>query len=161
MIDLEEVRKVRVPQSLVDRTVEHLRGAGKRGVEGIALWVGQSNGFSFEVMDIILPTQSGLVTDNGLLVMVEADELYRINRWLYDHKMVAVAQIHSHPGEAYHSITDDTYPIVTATGGLSIVVPNFASQVFKLNDCAVYRLRSSGWIQLLKEQVELLIEVVS
>jgi hypothetical protein len=37
------------------------------------------------------------------------------------------AQIHSHPGTAYHSSIDDAYPAVRSPGFVSIVVPNFAT----------------------------------
>lgn len=36
------------------------------------------------------------------------------------------AQIHTHPGEAFHSATDDQWPIVSTEGFVSLVVPNFA-----------------------------------
>lgn len=36
-------------------------------------------------------------------------------------------QIHTHPGPAYHSATDDAFPIVHSPGFLSLVIPNFAT----------------------------------
>jgi hypothetical protein len=36
------------------------------------------------------------------------------------------AQVHSHPHEAFHSSTDDAYPIIHSVGFLSLVVPDFA-----------------------------------
>ena len=36
------------------------------------------------------------------------------------------AQVHTHPGEAFHSASDDMYPIVRTTGFLSLVIPRFA-----------------------------------
>lgn len=35
-------------------------------------------------------------------------------------------QVHTHPGEAFHSATDDAYPIIASAGLLSLVIPNFA-----------------------------------
>lgn len=35
-------------------------------------------------------------------------------------------QVHTHPGEAFHSATDDAFPIVQTSGFLSLVIPNFA-----------------------------------
>ena len=37
------------------------------------------------------------------------------------------AQVHTHPGSAFHSETDDNWPVVSQPGFVSIVVPNFAS----------------------------------
>jgi hypothetical protein len=35
-------------------------------------------------------------------------------------------QVHTHPQEAFHSRTDDKWPIVHTVGFLSLVIPNFA-----------------------------------
>src|SRR5260370_111004 len=35
-------------------------------------------------------------------------------------------QVHTHPGEAFHSPTDDAYPMIHTVGFLSLVIPNFA-----------------------------------
>lgn len=35
-------------------------------------------------------------------------------------------QVHTHPGLAFHSATDDAFPIVHSVGFLSLVIPNFA-----------------------------------
>lgn len=35
-------------------------------------------------------------------------------------------QVHTHPGRAFHSATDDAWPIVHTPGFLSLVIPRFA-----------------------------------
>jgi hypothetical protein len=35
-------------------------------------------------------------------------------------------QVHTHPGAAFHSATDDEYPIIHTPGFLSLVIPRFA-----------------------------------
>ena len=35
-------------------------------------------------------------------------------------------QVHTHPGDAFHSGIDDAYPIIHSTGFLSLVIPDFA-----------------------------------
>jgi hypothetical protein len=35
-------------------------------------------------------------------------------------------QVHTHPGAAYHSATDDEFPVIHTPGFLSLVIPNFA-----------------------------------
>jgi hypothetical protein len=63
--------------------------------------------------------------------------------------LTLLAQIHSHPAEAYHSDTDDAFPIATAAGSLSLVIPDFAARPFALPECAVYRLSATGvWEKL-------------
>ncbi|MBA2335589.1 MAG: Mov34/MPN/PAD-1 family protein [Blastocatellia bacterium] len=97
-------------------------------------------------------------SEDGVCVTVTGDELHRINVELYQNKLSLIAQIHSHPTEAYHSTTDDTFPIATTVGCLSLVVPDFAIRPFALRDCAVCRLQPTGrWMQLTQREVESLI----
>jgi hypothetical protein len=91
-------------------------------------------------------------------VRVEGDELHRLNVWLFENHEELAAQVHSHPTEAYHSGTDDTYPIVTMRGGLSVVVPDFARAGLRGDGVANYRLGKSGWDELSLEESRRLIE---
>jgi hypothetical protein len=155
---LAHVKKVVVPSACVEEAHAHLRRVGREGLEGFALWAGELDGDTFLVRANIIPAQRGLGSDLGVCVVVGGEELHRINVWLYEHDMTLIAQLHSHPGEAYHSTTDDTYPIATATGSLSLVVPDFARDPFSLMDCAVYRLiPPRGWVELSEDEAERLI----
>lgn len=64
--------------------------------------------------------------------------------WLYDNGQRLGAQVHSHPTRAYHSDTDDAYPIATQRGALSLV-PHFATDGIRGRGVATYRLTASGW----------------
>jgi len=59
-----------------------------------------------------------------------------------------IAQVHSHPTEAYHSEADDRFAIVTAEGGLSLVVPNFGNAPLDPRLWAIYRLTCGEWREL-------------
>ena len=72
--------------------------------------------------------------------------------------LLLLAQVHSHPGEAYHSEADDRYAIVTAEGGYSLVAPDFGD-AFAIPTCAVYRLDCGEWLSLTDEEVRRLIRV--
>jgi hypothetical protein len=64
----------------------------------------------------------------------------------HDRRMLK-AQLHTHPGSAYHSATDDRYPIVHTPGFLSIVLPLFAAA--GLAGVCAYELRpDGGWVEL-------------
>lgn len=57
-----------------------------------------------------------------------------------------VARIHSHPGEAFHSKTDDENPALTNEGALSFVVPYFGLGLRHGPDaCALFVRRSGRW----------------
>jgi hypothetical protein len=60
-----------------------------------------------------------------------------------------VSRIHSHPGLAFHSETDDRNPALTFDGAFSIVVPYFGLGLrHGLDSCAVYRLEAGRWNHL-------------
>lgn len=93
-----------------------------------------------------VPRQTATRSHAGLSVRVEGDALHDLNVWLYEQKQVLAAQVHAHPTDAYHSDTDDTFPIVTALGGLSLVVPDFCRRDL-LTESAAYRLTPDGWVE--------------
>jgi hypothetical protein len=70
-------------------------------------------------------------------------------------------QVHTHPDDAYHSDTDNTYPIATTLGSLSIVVPNFAREGLVCPGMKVYRLASAGWVEVSVADVQTLVRAVS
>lgn len=80
------------------------------------------------------------------MVRVDGDALHRLNVWLYQHQQMLGVQVHAHPTDAYHSDTDDTFPIVTTLGGLSLVVPNFCRRDL-FRGSAAYRLTPNGWVE--------------
>jgi len=161
MTGLVKVQSVRVPRSLALDAHAHLQRVGMQGLEGFALWAGVREADTFDVRATLIPKQVGLRLEHGVCVTVGAEELHRLNVWLYEHQMTLVAQLHSHPTDAYHSDTDDVYPIATTIGSLSIVVPDFARQPFSLARCAVYRLMlRSGWTRLSTAEASQLVSIV-
>src|SRR5688572_21317567 len=103
MKGLLEVTTIHVPVELALAAHNHLAQVGKQGAEGIALWAGVLEGEFFYVRETIIPVQTALFFDTGICATVNGTELHRINVWLYQHRMTLVAQLHSHPTEAYHS----------------------------------------------------------
>ncbi|HEX4033721.1 MAG TPA: hypothetical protein VHX66_04690 [Solirubrobacteraceae bacterium] len=140
---LASVEEFVVPLRIVEQTLERLQEAGREGYEAFVLWGGRRSldprQFVFE--SAYAPEQTTSRTEEGLLVVVDGDALFRVNRAFYDHGLTLAAQVHTHPTSAYHSETDDAYPMMTLLGGLSGVVPNFGSGgIDGLDGWAWYRL---------------------
>lgn len=160
MNGLLQMRSMRVPGPRLHDAHAHLRDLGDDGFEGMALWCGELEGETFRVRETFIPEQRGLRTADGVCVYVAGDELHRLNVWLFERGLVVGAQLHSHPTNAYHSTTDDTYAIATLSGALSIVVRNFAADPFSLADCATYRLDERGrWLELSTAEACRLVQV--
>lgn len=148
-IGFSDITKLYLPKSCAVDAFDWMYNCGKRYVEGVALWAGVREGESFYIKKTIIPQQKAGNLEDGLIYFVDGEELHRISLELFDTGMQMIAQIHSHPNEAYHSETDDAYPIVTAIGGVSVVVPNFAKGGLNLYEWAVYRyFPESGWTEL-------------
>jgi proteasome lid subunit RPN8/RPN11 len=150
--DLLGVRHVVVPRDVIDSIHAHLRLTGAAHCEGVGFWAGRLFGEDFVVEAAIVPPQTTGHMENGLAVVVSGDALFRMNVWLHENHMTTIAQVHSHPGDAYHSDTDNDYAIMTRTGGLSIVVPNFARDEFSLDIVVVHRLEPDGSWKVLSER---------
>lgn len=160
MNKLNLIDEVFVPSSCIMEMYSFFQLQGQRGLEAFALWAGKCSGSTFTVTDTIIPAQHSVQLEEGLLYSVDGEELHRINVWLYNQQKMLVAQIHTHPGRAYHSETDDEYPVMATLGGLSIVIPHFASEPFTLNNIAVYRLEEGGtWRNLSLKRILSLIKI--
>ena len=121
------VRTFVIPPALLAETIEFLREVGAKGFEGFVLWAGElSDSRTLRFSTSIVPDQRAMMTDNGLLVTVDGKALFQVNKSVHERNEILAAQVHSHPTEAYHSSTDDAYPLVTLVGALSVVVPDFA-----------------------------------
>jgi hypothetical protein len=159
--ELADVTELRVPAQVLEDGYKFMRSAGQMRLEGMVLWAGKQDGAAFNVTQLIVPKQRGLNTRDGLCAVVDGEELRRLNMHLYRNSLELVGQVHTHPGAAYHSETDDRYAIATTIGSFSIVVPSFAVKNFPLSDCAVYRLDSGGqWLEVDESQPPNLIVVV-
>ena len=157
---LRDVRRFRIQASAIRDTVAALRSAGQHGYESFVLWSGTYDDDTFTVAQVHVPEQTSYKLDPGLCVTIDGSELHRLNVWLYEARQVIGVQVHSHPREAYHSDTDDAYPIATLEGSLSIVLPFFGRDGWESREIAVYCLGQDGWGEL-TDPLSDLIEVIA
>ena len=151
MNTFNSIREFVIPSGICDETDRALRKAGLDRNEHFVLWSGVFDEDRFLARTLHNPRQTAYRFETGLCVRVEADELNRLNRWLYEHGERLAVQIHSHPTEAFHSDTDDAYPMVTTLGGLSLVVPDFCRLGVRGPETALYRLAPDGWEEVSRE----------
>jgi hypothetical protein len=158
MNSLESITRFVVPSQVVQTTDAQLRAAGHTRCECFVLWSGVREADTFCVRTAHTPRQTAYRFSDGLCVRVEGDELHRLNCWLFQNREQLAVQVHSHPTYAFHSETDDTYPIVTVRGGLSLVVPNFGQAGLRGDGVAAYRLAHSGWNELSGDETRKLVQ---
>jgi hypothetical protein len=123
---------------------------GSHGYEGTAMLAGTSTA---GVTRCLIPDQLARRSRYGVSVEVtERGKLELATALALDERYLA--RIHSHPGEAFHSETDDRNPGLTAEGALSIVVPFFGLGLRRgLVACAVFVYREGEWGEVASEEL--------
>lgn len=136
-----KITPVVISREQVNLTIKFLRAAGRN--ECVLLWLGRREQTSQRVEEVYKPLQEAQfdyfeIPRQGMAELMER---------LRQNGHYVLSQIHTHPGEAFHSPTDDRWAIVRHTGALSIVLPYFASQSTDRNfieQAAVFYLDGSN-----------------
>ncbi|MGW5744712.1 hypothetical protein [Amycolatopsis sp. NPDC003861] len=139
--------RVLLPEQVLAEAETFLTERGSHGVEGTGLiaCARAGAGGPWVARRFVAPDQRGQRVGLGCWVEVTdagkrelASTLGRDERYL--------VRLHSHPGEAFHSSTDDENPALTFIGALSIVAPYFGLGLRRgLDACATFRLTPLGW----------------
>jgi hypothetical protein len=128
---------ISVPAAIIQATFERFIACGRGRHECITLWIGEKQ---TEVTALIHPMHA---SSRG---SYELDGAWLNEFWqeLGKRRTSIIAQIHTHPGRAFHSDTDDDGAIAVHAGFLSIVIPHFGSSRSLVGGCA-YEMTNSGW----------------
>lgn len=111
-----------VKKVIIDKTLSVLQEAGARRIERVLLWLVPLKGNSTEVSEIFIPLQVAKMD----YFHIPREGVALTLRHLKEKKLKAVAQVHSHPKEAFHSDADDRWAIINHVGAMSLVLPYFA-----------------------------------
>jgi hypothetical protein len=125
--------RVFVPSLLIDHTELLLRQRGACGHEGFGVWAGTLAGGDAFVSTLLAPKIDG-GDFHGEVSAATAATLFEELDFL---DLLPIAQIHSHPSDAFLSSIDAERPLVSAPGFLSIIIPSFG--FVDLADVAVWR----------------------
>lgn len=143
--------------TILEETLKKFKEYGKEGLEAFAIWVGIEANNTFKVKEVWVPTQFNTI----LSYYIPDIDVHRINVDLNKRKYSAIAQLHTHLGDAFHSCIDDNYSILTLPGSFSIVVPDFGNIPIKsgLNNMVIYRLLNNKWVLQSKSKVNKLFKI--
>ena len=151
--------KYSVAKSILRESAVTLRSLSAGIRESVILWIGSADDRNARVRSITVPKQ--FTSADHFEVPLE-ERLKLAQRLAYSGERL-LAQLHTHPGTAFHSLTDDRLALPRHTGAVSIVVPNFAAEWSgDLAETSVnYHLGGGIWKQLGSETVSALFEVHS
>lgn len=113
-----------LPQPILVDTLARLRAGGDLGQERMVAWLGRDAASGgFKVRDAYEPDQ-----------LCRRDQFYippssmsALMHTLGRTRSRILAQIHTHPGRAFHSEADAAWAIIRHQGALSLVLPRFAA----------------------------------
>jgi hypothetical protein len=116
-------RRLRLANGIVEATIDLLRDAARDAGEGIVLWAGRPDGSG--LIPITHVIQPDAVAAHNWLRLDPAARL-EVVQYLRAQDVVAVADVHSHPFEAFLSPIDRAAPYSSKSGHIAIVVPDLA-----------------------------------
>ena len=144
------IEKITIPSKVLEKTFEFLQHNGSEGNESHAIFVGTKSENTFTISNVWFPEQ--LVSPASYEVSEE--EEFRINVELNNQKLTTIAQIHTHPGIAFHSEIDNKWPSIALPGSLSIVIPDFGFvDKENLELWEVFQYDGKGWRHMSKKEV--------
>ena len=130
---------LKVPKRIVEQTFAHFRACGSGRAECVTWWLGPlaESGIVDEVVHPVhTATSGGYDIDgawqNGFWLRLAKDELE------------LRAQVHTHPGSAFHSSRDDSMAAAQTVGFLSLVIPNFGLGELSLSGAHLAERASDG-----------------
>jgi hypothetical protein len=117
----------RLPRRILEETFAHFRGCGRGRRECQVLWVSP-----WDAPDTI--TKAVHPEHEAHIGGFVLDDRWLNNFWLTlaGENLGVRIQVHTHPGEAFHSPTDDAFPIIHTAGFLSLVIPIFRAWANRL-----------------------------
>lgn len=145
--------QLKIHKNILAEVLNELRTSSRK--ERVVLLLGNRNSECYIADEMFVPMQ---ITDRDYFEIPEEgmDEL--MNKLRSDRKMM-VAQIHTHPGTAFHSQADDKWAIIRHKNAYSLVLPHFASTTTLSNffeRVATYTLNEKNiWTQASNSNLEL------
>jgi len=133
---------------VVEATLRVFRECGQGECECVAYWV--SDHSSNIVDGVVHPVHER----SAFGYEVNAAWLTEFWKELAVAKRSIKAQVHTHPASAFHSSSDDKWPIVSQPGFLSIVIPDFAMEELSLERAWIGILMPDGRWQRIRSLAE-------
>jgi hypothetical protein len=130
---------IRLPSELLVATFDRFRtcGAGRRECQ--SLWLGP-----WAEPDLIDEVVHPAHAASAVGFQLDSRWLDRFWADLANRGVGVRVQVHTHPGAAYHSATDDSFPLLRHAGFLSLVIPRFALGSVGFTGAFLAQLQADG-----------------
>jgi len=153
--------KLQINERVMKASLARLRNSGTKGHEGVVLWLGKRAFPSARVTHVYEPLHRA----SSDFFHIPPDGMRQLMAYLEQHDVALLAQVHTHPGEAFHSGADDKWAMVRHLNALSLVLPDFAVNVTSHNFfamAATFRLDEyNRWVQVRNSELAQYLEVTA
>lgn len=133
-----------IPRTILLETLDRLKAGGAVGQERMVAWLGRNTASAdAQVRQAYEPIQ--ICKKDRFIIPPEG--MSALMAKLGETRSGVVAQIHTHPGRAFHSEADAAWAIVRHLGAYSLVLPQFAATTNAdsfLDQVKTYQLISEG-----------------
>jgi hypothetical protein len=146
--------KLKISKELLLQSLSLLKEFSNK--ERVILWIGNEQENMYLVEEVYLPIQ---ITEEDYF-NIPHEGMVELMEKLKATKTMLVAQMHTHPFEAFHSPADDRWAILRHLNAYSIVLPWFASTIslknFKTNAATFLLNHSNKWVEVHNENIIIL-----
>jgi hypothetical protein len=134
---------IQISREILSETFAQLRSCGGGVRECQVFWLGPAK----EPWRV---TRTVLSHHSSEEFWLAVHSLWLTKFWiaLAEQEMSVRVQVHTHAGEAFHSATDDKWPVVATPGFTSLVIPNFAMGPIGFDGAFLAELRVDGFKQV-------------
>ena len=134
----------RLPRRMLEQTFATFRSCGAGERECKLYWVSSWDDRA-HLTEVIHPRHSS----NRYGVTLDSDWINALWLDLASRGLGVRVQVHTHPGEAFHSDTDDAFPLIHEAGFLSVVIPDFAKGPVGFSSTYLTEIQSDGsWCEV-------------
>ena len=131
-------RELAIDRPLWLELLDGLRLRGNHERESGAFLLGPSAGPRTVTRLVFYDEIDPAAFDTGIIV-IDGSRLAFLWRICRETGLRVVADVHTHPGEAFQSRSDRDHPMVAECGHVALIVPYFASEPIDLSEVGVYR----------------------
>lgn len=151
--------KLQIDECVMTASLAKLHASGSKGHEGVVLWLGKRERPTARVTHVFEPLHSAAVD----FFHIPPHGMQQLMDYLAENDVAVLAQVHTHPTEAFHSRADDKWAMVRHLNALSLVLPYFAERCTPHNFLAMaatFRLNAENcWVRVQPAELAHYLEV--
>ena len=134
----------RIPRRMIEQTFATFRSCGENQRECQLYWLSP-----WANPNVLTEVTHPKHWSSRYGLRIESDWINQFWNDMAERGLGVRLQVHTHPAEAFHSATDDAYPLLFDAGFLSLVIPDFAMGPVGFRNAYLTEIQPDGsWRQV-------------